>query len=100
MIEMMVLYSQESVGNSNIWRHPILAAKKYHINLSDDEREQLQQITRRGKHSSRKVMRALILLKADEEFSDSEIAVAIGTSIPTIERTRKRYIEEGLGALS
>jgi transposase len=88
------------VGNSKVWRDPILAAKKYHVDLNDEERKQLQQLTRQGKHSSRKVMRALVLLKAEEGFSDSEIASAIGISIPTIERTRKRFIEEGLGALN
>lgn len=92
--------NQEGVGNSNGWRVPILAAKKYHVDLNDEERKQLQQLTRQGKHSSRKVMRALVLLKAEEGFSDSEIASAIGISIPTIERTRKRFVEEGLGALN
>jgi transposase len=54
---------------------------------------------RRGKHSARRLTRARILLKASEGLRDDEIAEAVETSLPTIERTRRRFVEEGLGAL-
>ena len=80
--------------------YPNLAAKKYIIDLTADEREHLLQLIRRGKHSSRKVMRARILIKADEGFTDKQIAAMLDTSVPTVERTRRRFVEESLGALN
>ena len=41
-----------------------MAKKKYLVDLSDAEQQELQQLIRRGKHSSRRVTRARILLKA------------------------------------
>lgn len=38
--------------------------KKYLVDLAADERESLRQLVKRGKHSSRKVTRARILLLA------------------------------------
>ena len=70
--------------------------KKYLVNLSEVERNSLLDITRKGKTHARKMKRAQILLKADEGFSDLEIMSAINVSRPSVERTRKRFIEEGL----
>jgi putative transposase len=41
-----------------------------------------------------------ILLKADEGLSDDEIAEEVGTSMPTVERRRRRFVEENLGVLT
>jgi transposase len=79
--------------------HPNLATKKYIVDLTADEREHLFQLVRHGKHSSRKVMRARILIKADEGLRDKQIAEVLNTSVPTVERTRRRFVEESLGAL-
>jgi putative transposase len=76
-----------------------MPAKKYHVDLSVAERTTLEQMLRRGKHSARRLTRARILLKASEGLRDDEIAEAVETSLPTIERTRRRFVEEGLGAL-
>ena len=43
-----------------------MPAKLYRVNLTQDEREHLLGITRRGQSSGRKVKRCLILCKADE----------------------------------
>jgi len=77
-----------------------LPAKKYLVDLTADEREQLLQLIRKGKPSARKVTRARILLKADEGFTDEQIVAALSTGEATVERTRKRFVEEGLGALN
>ena len=74
--------------------------KKYHVELTAAEREELLRLGRNGTTSGRKLTRARILLKADEQLADEEIAEAVGTSVATIERTRQRFVEEGLGALS
>ena len=73
-------------------------AKVYHVNLTDSERESLTQLIRRGKPSARKVTRARILMLADANKADEEIKVVLQTSVPTIYRTRKRFVEEGLAA--
>ena len=54
---------------------------------------------RRGKHSSRRVARARILLKAATGSTDEEIVAALGIGLATVECTRKRFVECGLGAL-
>ena len=41
-----------------------------------------------------------MLLKAAEGMSDEQIVQAVGTSISTVLRTRKRFVEEGLDALN
>ena len=43
--------------------------------------------------------RARILLKAAEGAEDSAIAAALSIGRATVERTRQRFVEEGLGAL-
>ncbi len=70
--------------------------KKYLINLSDEERQELLELTRKGELKARKMKRALILLKADEGLSDPQIMAAINVSRPTVERIRKRFVEGGL----
>jgi transposase len=76
-----------------------MAKKKYLIDLSDAEQEELRQLIRRGKHSSRRVTRARILLKAAAGCTDEEIVAALGVGLATVERTRKRFVECGLKAL-
>ncbi len=76
-----------------------MPAKKYHVKLTVAERTTLEQLLRRGKHSARRLTRARILLKAADGLRDSEIAAAVETSLPTVERTRQRFAEVRLGAL-
>jgi transposase len=73
--------------------------KKYLVALTAEERDALLRLSPSGKAAARELTRARILLKADEGLSDEEIAEAIGTSVATIERTRQRFVGEGLGAL-
>ena len=73
--------------------------KKYLVTLDDDEREQLEHLLHSGTHATRKVTRARILLKAAEGGEDSAIAATLSVGRATVERTRQRFVEEGLGAL-
>lgn len=76
--------------------------KKYVVDLSDEERERLEAITTKGESKARRLRRAHILLLADEGLLDREIARAIAwamnAAVTTVERTRKRFVEEGLEA--
>ena len=74
--------------------------KKYLVDLYADERETLLKLVRRGKHSSRKVTRARILLLAADGSTDEQIVASLKTAFATVERTRKRFVEEGLGCLN
>ena len=73
-------------------------AKKYVVDLTQEEKKRLAELKDKGKASARKINRARILLLADEDNSDSRIAEALQTSVATVERTRKRFVEEGLEA--
>jgi transposase len=71
-------------------------AKKYIVNLSEEEREELLTMTKSGEISARKFKRAHILLLADEGKKDVEIAAVLKAGLRTVERTRKRCVLEGL----
>jgi transposase len=73
--------------------------KKYLVTLTDEERPQLQQLLRGGKVATRKATRARILLKASDGWSDQRIAEALNVGRATVERTRRRFVEESLAAL-
>lgn len=71
-------------------------AKKYVVDLTAEERDSLRQLVRRGKARVRRVNRARILLQADRDRTDEEIAESLQLGRSTVERTRKRFVEEGL----
>ena len=72
--------------------------KKYVVNLTPEERAELENLTRKGKASVRRVKRATILLSADEGDIDEQIAVKARVHRITVELIRKRFVEEGLEA--
>ena len=73
-----------------------MPGKKYIVELTDEERQDLRDLISKGKLSVRKVTRARILLKADEGWKDKAIVTALDTSVATVERIRKRFVEGGL----
>ena len=72
--------------------------KRYVVNLTEDERASLEELTRRARVSGLKRQRALILLKADDGLTDREIADELEVGLVTVERVRKRCIERGIAA--
>lgn len=73
-----------------------MPAKIYTVELSTEERAELEALTRKGKISARTMKRAQILLKAAAGWCDEEIMRAVETSRSTVERTRRRFVEGGL----
>ncbi len=71
--------------------------KQYVVQLSDEERHQILELTRKGTIAARTLARAHILRLADEGKQDSEIVEALGVGLSTVERTRKKYALGGLG---
>jgi transposase len=74
--------------------------KKYIVDLSDEERAEIQALIRRGTAAARKITRARILLQAARGATDAEIVTAVGVGLATVERTRRRFVEAGLEALN
>jgi len=73
-------------------------AKTYAVELTDEERKQLLAVLKKGKVAARTVRRAHILLQADEGEGDTDIAATVHVGVATVERTRKRFVTEGLAA--
>lgn len=75
------------------------AAIKHRVKLTDDERQDLEQLIRRGA-AGWKLQRAQALLKCDEGeagpgWSDARIAEAFGVTTRTLENWRKQAVERG-----
>jgi len=73
-----------------------MAKKKYVVDLTNAERTQLEKMISSGETKARQNTRARILLKADQDVVDEEIAEALATSVSTVERVRRRFVEGGL----
>jgi transposase len=76
---------------------------KYKVILTQKESEELLSITKGGTHTAKKVIHALILLNCDEgEFSEKvnneEIAKVLKIGDRTIDRVKKKFVEEGYEA--
>ena len=78
----------------------MMPRKKYIVDLTAEERRTLEKMLRGGKHGSRKLTRARIVLLADAGRTDAEIVTALSTGDSTVERTRQRFVEEGLECLN
>jgi transposase len=78
-----------------------MPGKKYRVKLTNEEREHLEGLISRGTVAARKATHARILLHADESsdagyFKDEDIAEVLHIGRVTVERVRKRFVEEGL----
>ncbi len=74
--------------------------KKYIVKLTKEEREYLLEFLKSNKCTHHENQRARILLKADQAdgkkwLTDFEISRALDVVVQTVERTRKRFVEEG-----
>ena len=73
--------------------------EKYIVSLAPEERVELQRLVNAGKTAARRLAHARILLLADkDDCLDEEIVSALGVSLRTVERIRKRLVTEGLEA--
>ena len=73
-----------------------MARKKCRNTLSEEEQQQLDDLTRKGKAKAREFKRAMILLKVNDGLTDPQIMAALNVSRPCVERIRKRYVIGGL----
>lgn len=70
--------------------------KIYVVNLTDEERATLLDLTKKGSAPARKIARAHILLQAADGRTDQEIADTLHVGRVTVERIRKRFVEGNL----
>jgi hypothetical protein len=75
-------------------------ARIYHVDLTHEERTHLLQFIRSGERSPRQINRGRILLLAHEGQEGHDIAASLHTSGSTVERTRRRFVQEGLGSVN
>ena len=78
--------------------------EKYKVTLTKDEIEELMDIINKGSHTSQKFRTAYILLNCDEgEFADkvtnNQISRILRVGMRTIDRTKKKFVEEGFDAV-
>lgn len=75
--------------------------KRYRVTLTEAERADLQALVSTGKAAARKLVRARIVLLADQAEggpakSDPDIVDALGCGRALVERVRQQFVEEGL----
>ncbi len=77
---------------------------KYTVTLTREERDELMSIVSKGKHTSQRFRNAYVLLNCDEgEFAEkatnAEINKILKVGMRTIDRIKKRFVEEGFDAV-
>lgn len=76
---------------------------RYRVTLTEQEREELEALTKRGKIDARKFIHARALLLCDAgplgpAWNVADTAAALGVTSRTIEHLKKRFVEEGIEA--
>jgi hypothetical protein len=75
--------------------------KTYIVRLTDDERQELVQLTRRGQAAAYKIKHANILLQVDAKgphWSDDQVATSLHCQSHTVRNGRQRFVAHGLAA--
>ena len=80
-----------------------MTAKKYRVKLTTEEQQELKALVSRGRASAYRQTHARILLLSDEAqgdraMKDEEIARSLRIGCATVERVRRRCVEEGVEA--
>ena len=81
-----------------------MANKKFVVRLGDDERARLNDLISKGKAAAKTILKARILLKADqsevgEGWADEEICEALDTNLTMVARVREKLVTDGLDAV-
>jgi hypothetical protein len=81
-----------------------MPAKKYIVELNADERERLRTLISKGKAPAKTILKARILLKADQarggpNWRDAEIIKALDTNLSMVSRVRETLVIEGFDAV-
>ena len=76
---------------------------RYRVTLTQEERKELESMTRQGKTHARKFIHARALLLCDAgadgpAWNVSDVATALGVTSRAIEHLKKRFVEDGFEA--
>jgi transposase len=72
--------------------------RKEKLELTETERQQLQELVRKGENKARVLTRARLLLLSDQGWDDQKIADALQIGRATVERIRRRAVRESVAA--
>lgn len=75
-------------------------SRKAQVRLTEEQRSQLEQITRNGRDSAKRIQHARVLLMADEghplgRYTDEQISRALGVHVKTVSRIRAAFVRGG-----
>jgi transposase len=78
-------------------------APRYKVTLTEEERGELEAMTRSGKLAAAKFIHARALLLCDagphgEPWKVADVASALGVTTRTVEHLKQRFVEEGIAA--
>jgi transposase len=73
--------------------------KKQHVQLSDEDREYLEVLIKKGKLPVKVYRRALSLLELDRGQTYTAVSKTLQTTIPTLSKWAEKYKESGLQVL-
>jgi transposase len=76
-----------------------MSCKKYTVDLTEDQRGELENFISSGEHKTQAVTRARILLKVDDGWTDEEVSEALDCGNATVKRYRERFAENGIAAI-
>ena len=73
---------------------------RYKVTLTQEERIELENILKKGKHTSQTFRNACILLNSDEgengeKSTNEDIAKILNVNVKSVERLKQRFVEEG-----
>jgi hypothetical protein len=68
----------------------------YVVKLTARERQELKDLTRKGKSAATQQLKARILLQADAGWNDTQISAALATYPIMCWRVRRQYLKQGL----
>ena len=79
----------------------MMSTKKYRVRLTGDEQQHLKGVVSRGRTAAYVQTHARILLMSDESrpdegMTDADISGGLGVGLSTVERVRRRCVEEGI----
>lgn len=75
-------------------------ARKLKVRLTEEQRERLEDITRNGNNSAKRIMHARVLLMSDEghahgRYKDAQIGRHLGVCEKTVARVRQTFVRRG-----
>jgi transposase len=76
-----------------------MSRKKYTVDLTENQRDELEDFISSGEHRTQAVTRARILLKVDDGWTDEDISEALDCGVSTVKRMRERFTEDGIAAI-